>query len=749
MDSQKKRDEILAFIWCVLALLVLTCLLSYTPDDIAFETSYPNSPVKNWVGKAGAFSAWFFFLCFGKASFFIPLLLIFRAVRRWSGYSAQGGWLRLFSLSVLFLSSSSLLSLLFHQSLSDQYRAGGLTGLFSTQFLTPIFGKAGIFVACSLFVLSILMATEFLILPLFLEAMRKAWGVLRGSVTRSPVVNLPRGAPPVTRPVVKEPPMPVEVKIAPPPAVSGPLFRLKNERPVENVKKSSESDAGLLISTPSGDYRLPPIDLLKLPDAPKDKQLEDSLRANSKILEETLSDFFIDAKVVEVEQGPTVTRYELQPASGVKIQRIVGLADDIALVMKVAAVRIIAPIPGKSRVGIEVPNAFTTLVTVREVIDSDPFRNRKSKLSLALGKDTSGEPIVADLSDMPHLLIAGTTGSGKTVCVNSIIVSLLYNGTPDEIKFLMIDPKMVELASYNGLPHLISPVVTDSGKVSAALSWVVGEMERRYRLFAKVGVRNIRLLNEKIQKGELQSSDISETQGTGTAHGVMPYIVVFIDELADLMMVAAREIEDAITRLAQLSRAVGIHMVLATQRPSVDVITGVIKANFPSRISFQVASKVDSRTVLDANGAEKLLGKGDMLLMKPGNSRLVRAQGALVADDEIERLVSYIKKQRQSAYSEDLVTFQEKRASRSLEFKRDEVYEHACQIILETRQASVSMLQRRLGLGYARAARLIDMMEEDGIVGPFRGSKPREILVESKNQQEKQDSSDAANRSNT
>jgi len=405
-----------------------------------------------------------------------------------------------------------------------------------------------------------------------------------------------------------------------------------------------------------------------------------------------------------------ITRYELEPAPGVKIQRIVNLSDDIALTMKASSVRIVAPIPGKNRVGVEVPNTQTSVVFLKEVLACDEFRNAESKLTLALGKDIAGKPIIADLGEMPHLLIAGTTGSGKTVCVNGIILSMLFNATPNDIKFLMVDPKMVELAPYNTLPHMLCPVVTDPKKVATALTWVTQEMDERYQLLAKEGLRNIEVYNQKKQK--------------------LPYIIVVIDELADLMMVVRDQVESAIARLAQLSRAVGIHLILATQRPSVDVITGVIKANFPARISFKVASKVDSRTVLDMNGADKLLGKGDLLFLQPGQAKTVRAQSSYVKDSEIENVLEFIKKQAQPFYDETILKQQEQAAQFGGLMEKDELYDTAAKLIIETGQASVSILQRRLRLGYSRAARLIDMMQEEGLVGPYCGSKPREILVD-------------------
>jgi S-DNA-T family DNA segregation ATPase FtsK/SpoIIIE len=453
---------------------------------------------------------------------------------------------------------------------------------------------------------------------------------------------------------------------------------------------------------------LPSLDLLDSPPPLEARQIKEDLTANARILEETLDDFGISVKVTDIERGPIITRYELEPAPGVKLNRIVALNDDISLAMKAQSVRIVAPIPGKARVGVEVPNMQSSLVYLKDVLASAEFQKADSKLTLALGKDIAGLPVVTDLGEMPHLLIAGTTGSGKTVCMNSLILSMLFKATPNELKFLMVDPKMVELAPFNGLAHLLCPVVTDAKKASVALNWVVTEMEERYQLLAKVGARNIEAYNKKQEK--------------------LPYIVVIIDELADLMTVARDQIENAITRLAQLSRAVGIHLILATQRPSVDVITGVIKANFPARISFKVASKVDSRTVLDMNGADKLLGRGDMLFLRPGESKLIRAQGSLLKDKEIDSIVSFVKSQAEPVYDEEIL--KEQQRSGVVNGEKDEFYDQAVRVIMESGQASVSILQRRMRLGYTRAARIIDMMEQEGIVGPFEGSKPRKILID-------------------
>lgn len=482
------------------------------------------------------------------------------------------------------------------------------------------------------------------------------------------------------------------------------------EEPVDEVKVTAEieKNAHMTIS----EYRMPPLSLLA--DLPKDVYNEDKSEhlSMAKRLEETLSHFNVEAKVVSVKRGPSITMFEVQLSPGVKVSKVVGLSDDIALNLATSQVRI-APIPGKTAIGIEVPNTSKSMVTMREVLESDVFKHAESKLAIGLGKDISGNPIVGDLASMPHLLIAGATGSGKSVCVNTIVSSILLNARPDEVKFLMIDPKVVELSNYNGIPHLILPVVTDSKKAAVALNWAVNEMTRRYKLFADYVVRDMKSYNKKAQQQNIE---------------ILPQIVVIIDELADLMMVAPNQVEDAICRLAQMARAAGIHLIVATQRPSVDVITGLIKANIPSRIAFSVSSAVDSRTIIDMGGAEKLLGKGDMLYYPVGSPKPKRVQGAFMSDEEVERLVSFIKNQTtEVTYNEEILD-----EVNAMPLGNDEVDEHledAISFVVDSEQASASLLQRRFRVGYNRAARLIDAMEERGIIGPPRGSKPREVLI--------------------
>ncbi|MDQ0337322.1 S-DNA-T family DNA segregation ATPase FtsK/SpoIIIE [Caldalkalibacillus uzonensis] len=466
------------------------------------------------------------------------------------------------------------------------------------------------------------------------------------------------------------------------------------------------------------DYMLPPFSLLRKQSKHQQAGIQD-MRANARKLERTLESFGVNAKVTQVHRGPAVTRYEVHPAVGVKVSRIVSLADDIALALAAKGIRIEAPIPGKSAIGIEVPNKDVAMVTLREVLESSAFHESKSKLSIALGRDISGEPIVAHLNRMPHLLVAGATGSGKSVCINSIITSLLYKAKPHEVKLMMIDPKMVELNVYNGIPHLLAPVVTDPKKAALALKKVVAEMERRYELFAHSGTRDIDKYNDLIRKENAKDAEAKKP--------LLPYIVIIIDELADLMMVAPGDVEDAICRLAQMARAAGIHLIIATQRPSVDVITGVIKANIPSRIAFGVSSQADSRTILDMGGAEKLLGRGDMLFLPVGAAKPLRVQGAFISDEEVQEIVTYCINQQKAQYHEEMIPEQaDEQTGESVE---DELYDQAVELVIQQGSASVSMLQRRFRIGYTRAARLIDAMEANGIVGPYEGSKPREVLV--------------------
>lgn len=461
-------------------------------------------------------------------------------------------------------------------------------------------------------------------------------------------------------------------------------------------------------------YEFPSLDLLKEVEVTNTNSKGKEIKDNIKIIQDTLNNFGVDAKVIGVNSGPTITSYEISLAAGVKVSKILSLSDNLALALATTDIRILAPIPGKSAVGIEVPNKNKDTLLLKEILDSDEFRNLKSKLPLALGKDVTGNTIISSIANMPHLLIAGATGSGKSVCINTIIMSILYKARPDEVKLIMIDPKVVELNVYNNIPHLLIPVVTNAKKAQFSLNWAVQEMEKRYQLFAKNNVKDMQSYNE-----------------LDTITEKMPQIVIIIDELADLMMVAATEVEDAICRLAQMARAAGMHLIVATQRPSVDVITGTIKANIPSRISFQVSSQIDSRTILDMSGAEKLLGKGDMLYYPSNLSKPIRVQGAFVSDKEVKRVCDFIRNQGEANYNQDAVeSISTNNTSQTMQDDKDDLYDEAVKLVVADGQASISYLQRKLKIGYSRAARIVDQMEEMGVVSGYDGSKPRKVLIE-------------------
>jgi len=487
---------------------------------------------------------------------------------------------------------------------------------------------------------------------------------------------------------------------------------------VENELEEASDDVQIqgTDAVENADYQLPSYNLLQLPPQHDQSGEYSVIQANAKKLEQTLQSFGVKAKVTQVHLGPAVTKYEILPDIGVKVSKIVNLQDDLALALAAKDIRMEAPIPGKSAIGIEVPNSEVAIVTLREVLESKDGAKPEALLQVAFGRDITGQAVLAELNKMPHLLVAGSTGSGKSVCINGIVVSILMRTKPHEVKLMMIDPKMVELNVYNGIPHLLAPVVTDARKASQALKKVVSEMERRYDLFSHTGTRNIEGYNAHVQKVNDQTEE---------KHPKLPYIVVIVDELADLMMVASSDVEDSITRLAQMARAAGIHLIIATQRPSVDVLTGVIKANIPSRIAFAVSSAIDSRTILDMGGAERLLGRGDMLFLPAGASKPKRVQGAFLSDQEVEAVVHFVIEQQKAQYQEEMIPTEEE----TILEETDDLYDEAVQLVVNMQTASVSMLQRRFRIGYSRAARIVDQMEQRGIVGPPEGSKPRQVLV--------------------
>ncbi len=723
-------NEIKAIVILAAAVILFASLISFVPEDLPWYTSHPNVPAKNLIRIFGAYLSGSLFFVMGYTVYGLVLFLLFWGWEKLAAREVPFNFYKFVSLCVLVCSTSSLLSVLGSQLPNLRFQRSGAAGMFIADFLIQYFGWVGaLIILLTLATLSLIVVGEFLISPLIF----KVSSTVKESFTTIPQAILERKEKSLSPEKDEKRPRFKLMETFKPKSKEKDKERFDKKFPVASATSVPEpkSEAktipkvNIKVDLPEekkehvavvneeartvGSFQLPSLELLDDPPAVSSRKVQDDLMGGAKVLEETLADFGVSARVADIERGPVITRYELEPAPGVKVQKITTLSDDIALAMKAQTIRIVAPIPGKNRVGVEVPNSSTSIVYLKDILAQGEFRNLGSKLTLALGKDITGKPLYADLAEMPHLLVAGTTGAGKTVCLNSIIMSMLFNASPDELKFIMVDPKMVELSQYNGLPHALCPAVTDPKKISAALNWVVGEMETRYSMLAKEGVRNIKMFNAK---------------------GIrLPYIVVIVDELADLMQVAAKQIESSITRLAQLSRAVGIHLILATQRPSVDVITGVIKANFPARVSFKVASKVDSRTVLDMNGADKLLGKGDMLFLKPGEAKPIRGQCALVSDKEIQKVIDFIKNQQQPLYNDGIVNQQKASSEGGVLQEQDELYDEALRLVLETNQASVSILQRRMRLGYTRAARLIDLMEQNGVVGPYCGSKPRDILI--------------------
>ncbi|OGV98092.1 MAG: hypothetical protein A3I04_04785 [Nitrospinae bacterium RIFCSPLOWO2_02_FULL_39_110] len=728
--KNKIAREIMGLLLIAFAVFAFISLISYHSDDPSFN-KYINEKVavKNYAGIVGAYFSDAIIQFLGSGSLFIVIASFFL------------GWTLLWN-ERLGISISSLIGgvsgtiflcsfvyLLFSRDplFGKIARPGGAIGYFVAEELIWFFNRGGAYIIIFTFlILSIILTTRISIG----NTLIRVNGFLGYFInTVSPLLRFKSARKKERK--VKQPPKKAENN-EPPQIISAETDEGPEEFEIseqfEFIKKS-------------GEYSLPPLSLLDPTSPEEKKRSEDEFITNSDILEKKLRDFGIEGKVLQVLPGPVITMYEFEPAAGVKVSRIMSLADDLALAMKAASVRILAPVPGKSVVGIEIPNLYRESVSLREILSSEEFKKAKSKLSMGLGKDTSGSPVVTDLAQIPHLLIAGATGSGKSVGINSIICSILFNATPEEVNIIMIDPKMIELSVYEGIPHLIAPVVTNPKKAANALRWVVEEMERRYNFLTEKGVRNIvgynKIIEETEDRGQKeetgkQKSEIETAEGPVQdvkEEKKLPYIVVVIDELADLMMVSSREVEDSLTRLAQMARAAGIHLLVATQRPSVDVLTGIIKANFPSRISYQVSSRVDSRTILDSVGAERLLGKGDMLFMPPGTSKLQRIHGAYVSEGEIKRVVEFLKKQQKPVYVDSILKPKVKEEAEEEGEDLDELYDQAVALVAKTRQASISMVQRRLRIGYNRAARLIEMMEKQGLVGPADGAKPREVYV--------------------
>lgn len=712
----RQKHEIAGVIFLTMAILCLISLL--TP-----EAGLISRVVEHLLRSAT-----------GEGRYLFPLLLAYVGMRMILQKGRVQGAPRFLGGAILFIVALTLLHLFIPRPYALpaglKGEGGGLAGALCGYLLERSFGTTGMYVVLATLVLiGILLSTNLSLNTLGEKIWQKAieLGILfRKFCTFFLFTEEEPGEPPV-QPVIidRSGPESVDWEGGPPEKEDidgskrepGPVIVVKpGKKPASGPPAADfwPGEAECSATAESPGFQLPPLSILAKPGRPRAVRANKDIAENIRILEETLQNFGVKAKVTQVSRGPTITRYEIQPPPGVKVSRIVGLADDIALCMAAPDVRIEAPIPGKAAVGIEVPNREISTVHLRELLETEEFQSAPSRLTVALGKDIAGQPVVADLAQMPHLLIAGATGSGKSVCLNTLIASILFKATPEEVKFLIIDPKMVELSNYNGIPHLVSPVVTDPKKAANALRWAVKEMEYRYELFAAEGVRDINRYNGLRRQA-------------GAEKPLLPLLVIIIDELSDLMMVAPADVEDAVCRLAQMARAAGIHLVVATQRPSVDVITGLIKANIPSRISFAVSSQIDSRTILDLAGAEKLLGRGDMLFYPVGAPKPIRLQGAYLSDREVEALVSFLKKQACPDY-ELRFSGETKKEAASPE-PEDELLPRAVEIFIETGHASVSLLQRRLRIGYARAARLVDIMEKKGIVGVYEGSKPRAVLM--------------------
>jgi S-DNA-T family DNA segregation ATPase FtsK/SpoIIIE len=784
------QREVIGVLLMTAGLLILLSLLSFVPGDANVFTGSGSAaapPAKNMIGRVGAVTAATSFFLIGGAAYLFPLLLGLLGARcftqtpltvrlRNAGSSLA---------AVVFLSAFLHVEMTGVPTVSsgmvNRGMAGGVIGQTLAETLRAYFANTGAhiiilsgFVVALLFTVPISVGVLLQRVPEWWDSMRER---MAGLIPELPAWQSPsptaakRSRSKTTkaaRPASADEPAVSVLDAVDEPSNIDPVEDLPRIQPAIRIEKpkpaESAPEADVVTARPvsKAGYILPdPNELLTDPSGPLSRLTEEELKAQSEVLTRALKSFAVEGRVTDVRPGPVVTMYEYEPAPGTKVARIVNLADDLALALKAISLRIVAPLPGKSVVGIEVPNPDRETVSFKEIVMSDSFARSRSKLALGLGKDIFGGPVTADLKTMPHLLVAGATGAGKSVSLNTMLLSILFNARPDEVKLLLIDPKMLEFQTYEGIPHLLRPVITDPKSAARGLGWVVQEMERRYKLLAEAGVRNVDAYNRKVAHAQGVSVDSSKTgkpeqpelpiqflseeerlsagettegpsitvpggSAPETPPEPLPYIIVMIDELADLMMVAPKDVEDRIARLAQMARASGIHLILATQRPSVDVLTGLIKANFPARIAFQVSSKTDSRTILDANGAEALLGRGDMLYLASGTGRLMRLHGSFVSDDDVRRVVDVVKKQSSPSYSHELQSLKQEEAAE--EEARDEVYEQAKDLVLSTGQASASLIQRRLRVGYPRAARMIEQMESEGLVGAAGRDGRREVI---------------------
>ncbi|HJZ73284.1 MAG TPA: DNA translocase FtsK 4TM domain-containing protein [Vicinamibacterales bacterium] len=782
----RRVSEFVGVMLFAAALIWVISLASYEPaDPVWFFSAGAHGAPANFAGRVGAFLAELSFQLFGYAAYVVPAAMVIIGWNYFWCRSLDAAMTKATGASLLFACISAFLSLIFGtlELSGKSFRAGGYVGEFLANEMSEYLNRTGsIIVLLTLIFLAIIMSTQFSFGRFFgivgavakdaairvIDALREwreerrrqqqrreviAKHTKKAAAIDAPPPKIPAPPPPIV-PDDAAAAKPAKKRItdtvarafrraiddegeAPDGAAGGgaaagspgsarsfappkpPKVNLPATLPLSDPEPTSKAPA----ERRKGDYTLPPLALLDASKAER-KIDERELMDGARLLEEKCREFSVEGSVVQIHPGPVVTTFEFKPDAGVKYAKITGLAEDLCLAMQADSV-LIDRIPGKSTVGIQIPNRTREQISLRELLESDAYKRSTSKLTIALGKTIHGEPYMADLSTMPHLLIAGSTGAGKSVSMNGMLTSILYRATPDDVRLIMIDPKRLELGMYEDIPHLMTPVVVDPKQAANALRWAVREMEERYKTLAAVGVRNIEQYNRNMQAAIAAGEKPEE----GKELKPLPFIIVVIDELADLMMVASNEVEESIARLAQMARAVGIHLILATQRPSVDVITGLIKANLPSRIAFRVASKIDSRTILDGNGAEQLLGKGDMLFLPPASSRFIRVHAAYISEQETARLASFLRKQGKPVYDET-ITAEEKAAADAIEFEKDDLYDEAARIVVSSGQASISYLQRRLRIGFSRAARLIDMMEMEGLVSPAVGGKPREVLVD-------------------
>jgi DNA segregation ATPase FtsK/SpoIIIE, S-DNA-T family len=681
----------------------LVALATFDPALAPGDQRGPVGPVGVWLG-------WAFFRALGYAGFLFPLLLVIIALSAFMRPLAANGWAPFVGVGIIVLSATGLLAETssYFGPEAAHAGAGGAVGRGVTAGLQASLGEFGTWLVLLAGVpIGVLFITQvsYSAVSRVVNTRLKRWRKSKPARPARATAALGDAAPEIEAATALALADEAVETSPPPPVVVEPRKRVNASLAWQETFDFGKGGAE--------SFQLPPTGLLHAPDGPDHTFTNAELQVNAETLRRKLLDFEVEGRIVQVSPGPIITSYEFEPAAGVKISRVVNLADDLALGLKAAAVRIVGPIPGRGTVAIEVPNAEAGMVYLREIFASADFADPKKKLPLALGKDVTGGPVVSDLTAMPHLLVAGATGTGKSVGLNAMICSILYRMTPAEVRFLLIDPKRLELSIYEGIPHLLAPVVTDAKEAAARLRWIVGKMDERYKLLQNKQVRNIEGYNKAVESSER-----------------LPYWLVVIDELADLMLVSAGDVQTALVRLAQIARAVGIHLIIATQRPSVDVVTGLIKANFPTRIAFQMASKVDSRTVLDANGAEQLLGRGDMIFVPPGANKLMRVHGAWVSDEEVKAICEFLRRQGTAVYEEvQLPSDDGSGAESGNESERDDLYWDCVRLVIGSRQGSISFLQRRMGLGYPKAARFIDMMEQDRIIGPGQGAKPREILV--------------------